>query len=60
MRAFAGQRSDNQPIQRTREEKQRQLRELKEAYASLKPHTSPALKESMKQQIISLQRELAP
>ena len=58
MRAFEGQRSDNQPIRRTPAEKVRQLRELKEALAGLKPHATPALRESMKQRIAALESEL--
>lgn len=58
MRAFEGQRSDNQPIRRSPTEKLRQLRELKEALAGLKPHASPALRDSMKQRIATLEREL--
>ena len=58
MRAFDGQRSDNRPVQRTREEKQRQLRELRDALAGLKTHAAPALRDSMKQRIAALEKEL--
>jgi hypothetical protein len=58
MRAFEGQRSDNQPVKRTTEEKQRQLRELRDAFAGLKSHTSPALRDSMRQRIATLEKEL--
>lgn len=58
MRAFEGQRSDNQPIRRSPAEKVRQLRELKEALAGLKPHVTPSLRESMKQRIAALEKEL--
>lgn len=59
MRAFAGQMSDNRPIQRNREQKQRQLRELKETLAGMKSHTSPALRASLTGKIAALEAELA-
>ena len=58
MRAFEGQRSDNQPIRRTPAEKVRQLRELKEALAGLKPHVTSTLRDSIKQRIAALEQEL--
>ena len=59
MRAFDGQRSDNQPIKRTRDEKQKQLRELRETLAGMKPHTTPSLRDSVKRRIAELEKELA-
>ena len=58
MRSFDGQLSDNQPLKRTVPEKQKQLRELRETLATMKPHTSPALKESIRRRIGELQAEL--
>lgn len=59
MRAFHGQLSDNQPIRRSFAEKQKQLRDLKETLASMKSHTSPALRDSVKKRIAQLEAELA-
>lgn len=59
MRSFDGQFSDNRPLKRTREEKVRQLAELKETYHGLKQHTSPELKTSIVAKIRELQAELA-
>lgn len=58
MRAFHGQLSDNQPIRRNLAEKQKQLRDLKETLASMKSHTSPALKESVRKRIAQLEAEV--
>lgn len=58
MRAHTGQLSDNQPIRRNHAEKQKQLRDLKETLATMKPHTSPALKESVQRRIRELEVEL--
>ncbi|MBE9606837.1 hypothetical protein IAI18_18380 [Acetobacteraceae bacterium H6797] len=58
MRAIAGQMSDNRPIQRNREQKQRQLRELKETLAGMKSHTSPSLRASLTSKIAALEAEL--
>lgn len=58
MRAFEGQRSDNQPVQRSRPEKEKQLRELREAVAAMKPHTSPSLRQSVQKRIAELESEL--
>lgn len=59
MRAFQGQMSDNQPIRRSLAEKQKQLRELKETLVSMKSHTAPALRESVRKRIAQLEAELA-
>ena len=58
MRAFDGQFSDNQPIKRSVPEKQKQLRELRETLAAMKPHTAPSLRESVRRRIAELQAEL--
>ena len=58
MRAFEGQRSDNQPVKRSTAEKEKLLRELKEVLANMKSHTGPALKDSVKKRIADLEREL--
>lgn len=59
MRSYDGQFSDNRPLKRTREEKQRQLAELKETLRSMKQHTSPTLRESIAAKIKELEVELA-
>lgn len=58
MRAFDGQISDNRPIRRTREEKQKQLRELKETLAGMKAHTAASLRDSIRRRIAELEAEL--
>jgi len=58
MRAFEGQRSDNQPVRRSPEEKRKQLRDLRDTLAGMKPHVSPALRDSVKKQIATLEAEL--
>ena len=58
MRAFHGQMSDNQPIRRTLAEKQKQLRDLRETLATMKSHTSPALRESVQKRIRQLESEV--
>ncbi|MGO2958603.1 MAG: hypothetical protein ACTIDN_06145 [Acetobacter sp.] len=58
MRAFHGQLSDNQPIRRNLAEKQKQLRDLKETLASMKSHTSPALRDSVRKRIAQLEAEV--
>ncbi|MBE7210744.1 MAG: hypothetical protein INR65_06965 [Gluconacetobacter diazotrophicus] len=58
MRAFHGQFSDNQPIRRNLAEKQKQLRDLKETLGSMKAHTSPALRDSVRKRIAELEVEL--
>lgn len=59
MRAFHGQLSGNRPISRSAEEKKRQLRDLKEALAALKPHAAASLRESLTAKIKALETELA-
>jgi hypothetical protein len=58
MRAFEGQFSDARPIHRSREEKRRQLKELKQTLAGMKPHASPALRASIAAKIAALEAEL--
>ena len=58
MRAFDGQRSDNQPIRRSPAEKEKLLRELKQTLAGMKSHTSPALRQSVQRRIAELETEL--
>ena len=58
MRAFDGQFSDNKPIRRSVDEKKRLLAELEQTLATMKPHTSPTLRESIKGRIIELRAEL--
>jgi len=59
MRSYDGQFSDNRPLKRTREEKVRQLAELKETLRTMKPHTSPTLRTSIATKIKELEAELA-
>ncbi|GBQ93064.1 hypothetical protein [Asaia krungthepensis] len=58
MRTYTGQLSDNQPIRRNLAEKQKQLRDLKETLATMKPHTSPSLRESVQRRIRELEVEI--
>jgi hypothetical protein len=58
MRAYDGQFSDSRPVRRSREEKQRQLRELKQTLAGMKAHASPALRASITAKIAALEEEL--
>jgi hypothetical protein len=58
MRSREGQLSDNRPISRTRVEKEKQLRDLKEVLAGMKTHATPALRDSVKAKIKELEGEL--
>ncbi len=58
MRAFDGQRSDNQPIRRSRAEKEKLLRELRETLAGMKAHSAAALRDSVARRIRELEAEL--
>jgi hypothetical protein len=58
MRAFDGQRSDNQPIKRSASEKEKLLRELKQTLTGMKSHTSPSLRQSVQRRIADLEAEL--
>jgi hypothetical protein len=59
MRSREGQFSDARPIQRSRAEKERLLRELKDTLAGLKPHASPAMRTTLQARIRELEAELA-
>ncbi|MBY0338161.1 MAG: hypothetical protein K2X11_16220 [Acetobacteraceae bacterium] len=59
MRSREGQLSDNRPLSRSRVEKEKQLRDLKEVLANMKPHATPALRESVRNKIKELEAELA-
>jgi hypothetical protein len=58
MRSREGQFSDARPIQRSRAEKERLLRELKDTLAGLKPHASPSLRTTLQSRIRELEAEL--
>jgi hypothetical protein len=58
MRAFEGQRSDNQPVNRSRAEKERLLRELQDTLAGMKSHTNASLRQSVQKRIADLTAEL--
>ena len=58
MRAFEGQRSDNQPVKRTRQEKEKLLRDLRETLAGMKSHSAASLRQSLQKRIAELETEL--
>ena len=58
MRSREGQFSDARPIQRSRTEKERLLRELKETLAGLKPHASPSMRTTLQARIKELEAEI--
>lgn len=58
MRSFDGQHSDRIAIRRTRDQKERQLRELKEQLRALKSHAVPTIREAMAKRIAELEDEL--
>ena len=58
MRAFEGQRSDNQPVKRSRAEKEKLLRELRETLAGMKSHSAASLRQSVQKRIAELEAEL--
>ena len=58
MRAFEGQRSDNQPVKRSRQEKEKLLRELRETLAGMKSHSAASLRQSLQKRIAELESEL--
>ena len=57
MRAFEGQRSDNQPVKRSRAE-EKLVRELRETLAAMKSHASQSLRQSLQKRIADLEAEL--
>jgi hypothetical protein len=58
MRAFEGQRSDNQPVRRSRAEKEKLLRELRDTLTGMKSHTSASLRQSVQKRISDLEADL--
>ena len=58
MRAHHGQHSDAQPIRRSRDEKRRQLADLKRTLAGMKAHAAPGLRASISAKIAALEAEL--
>jgi hypothetical protein len=58
MRAFEGQFSGSRPVKRSRDEKRRQLAELRQTLAGMKAHASPALRASITAKIAALEAEL--
>ena len=59
MRSREGQFSDTRPIQRSRAEKEKLLRELKETLAGLKPHAAPSMRTTLQARIKELETDLA-
>jgi len=60
MRSREGQFSDARPIQRSKPEKAKLLRELKDALAGLKPHASASMRSTLTTRIRELETELTP
>ncbi|MBR0649843.1 hypothetical protein GXW78_09225 [Roseomonas terrae] len=60
MRSREGQFSDARPIQRSRAEKEKLLRELKETLAGLKPHAAPSMRATLQARIKELEAEIGP
>ena len=60
MRRREGQFSDARPIQRSKAEKEKLLRELKETLAGLKPHASTSMRTTLQARIREIEAELAP
>lgn len=58
MRSRDGQFSDARPIQRSRGEKEKLLRELKDTLAGLKPHASPGMRTTLVARIREIEDEL--
>lgn len=58
MRSREGQFSDARPIQRSRAEKEKLLRELKDTLAGLKPHAAPSMRTTLTQRIRELEADL--
>ena len=59
MRSREGQFSDARPIQRSRAEKEKLLRELKETLAGLKPHAAPSMRTTLQARIKELETDIA-
>jgi hypothetical protein len=60
MRAFDNQLTGNRPIRRTPEEKQKQLRQLKQQLEMLPARAQDATRIAIKTKIAELEAELAP
>jgi hypothetical protein len=60
MRAFDNQLTGNRPIRRTPEEKQKQLRQLKQQLEMLPARAQDVTRDAIKAKIAELQAELAP
>jgi hypothetical protein len=58
MRSREGQFSDARPIQRSKAEKERLLRELRDTLASLKPHASASMRTTLQARIRELEADL--
>lgn len=58
MRSREGQFSDARPIQRSRAEKERLLRELRDTLAGLKPHASASMRTTLQGRIRELEADL--
>jgi hypothetical protein len=58
MRSREGQFSDARPIQRSKAEKERLLRELKDTLAGLKPHASTSMRTTLLARIREIEAEL--
>lgn len=58
MRSREGQFSDARPIQRSKAEKERLLRELKDTLAGLKPHASASMRTTLQARIREIEAEL--
>ncbi len=59
MRSREGQFSDARPIQRSKAEKEKLLRELKDTLAGLKPHAA-SMRTTLTARIRELEAELTP
>lgn len=59
MRSFDGQRSDNQPIRRTPDQKRRALLQMETELAALPAKATPTLRASLEARIKALKEELA-
>jgi len=60
MRAFDNQLTGNRPIRRTPEEKQKQLRQLKQQLEMLPVRAQNVTRDAIKAKIAELEAELAP
>ncbi|MEO3472392.1 hypothetical protein AAFN86_11030 [Roseomonas sp. CAU 1739] len=59
MRSREGQFSDARPIQRSRAEKEKLLRELKDTLAGLKAHASASMRTTLQARIKELETDIA-